>query len=115
MSETVAKERFSDRTRLAIRVAFSAFLWGTALFVLGCGVARTAPIILVALSVAAVLSTPGVMEWFAGRPTWSHWLGLPAGWGWALLAGGGGLGLMLTRGPLPLTNGWFAMFSGLAA
>jgi hypothetical protein len=37
------------------------------------------------------------------------------GWAWALLAGLGGLALIIHRGPLPITNGWFAMFSGLAA
>jgi TctA family transporter len=36
-------------------------------------------------------------------------------WGWALLAGVGGLVLLIHEGPLPITNGWFAMFSGLAA
>ena len=38
-----------------------------------------------------------------------------AGWAWALLAGLGGLVLLIHNGPLPITNGWFAMFSGLAA
>jgi hypothetical protein len=38
-----------------------------------------------------------------------------AAWVWALVAGGGGLSLLVTRGPLPLTNGWFALFSGIAA
>jgi hypothetical protein len=37
------------------------------------------------------------------------------GWLWAVVAGGGGFGLILTEGALPLTHGWFAMFSGLAA
>lgn len=36
-------------------------------------------------------------------------------WAWALLAGGGGFLLLLQKGPLPLTNGWFAMLSGIAA
>jgi hypothetical protein len=36
-------------------------------------------------------------------------------WGWALLAGVGGLALLIRQGPLPITNGWFAMFSGIAA
>jgi hypothetical protein len=36
-------------------------------------------------------------------------------WGWALLAGVGGLVLLIHEGPLPITNGWFAMFSGIAA
>ena len=38
-----------------------------------------------------------------------------AAWGWALLAGVGGLALLIHEGPLPITNGWFAMFSGVAA
>jgi len=38
-----------------------------------------------------------------------------AGWAWALLAGVGGLILLIHEGPLPVTNGWFAMFSGIAA
>ena len=37
------------------------------------------------------------------------------GWAWALLAGVGGLMLLVHEGPLPITNGWFAMFSGFAA
>ncbi len=36
-------------------------------------------------------------------------------WAWALLAGVGGLVLLIHEGPLPITNGWFAMFSGFAA
>ncbi len=48
-------------------------------------------------------------------PTWLRWLGWAVGWFWGIVAGGGGLGLLLTQGPLPLTNGWFAMFSGIAA
>ncbi len=40
---------------------------------------------------------------------------LAIAWGWTLLAGGGGLALLIMRGPLPLTNGWFALFSGVAA
>ena len=38
-----------------------------------------------------------------------------AGWAWALVAGVGGLNLLIHEGPLPVTNGWFAMFSGIAA
>jgi hypothetical protein len=37
------------------------------------------------------------------------------GWVWALIAGAGGLVLLVHQGPLPITNGWFAMFSGIAA
>ena len=36
-------------------------------------------------------------------------------WGWFFLAGIGGLILLIHEGPLPITNGWFAMFSGIAA
>ncbi|MGH7485586.1 MAG: hypothetical protein ACREMY_08290 [bacterium] len=36
-------------------------------------------------------------------------------WAWALVAGVGGLVLLIHEGPLPITNGWFAMFSGIAA
>src|SRR4051812_10340840 len=35
-------------------------------------------------------------------------------WAWAIIAGGGGFGLILIEGPLPLTHGWYALFSGLA-
>lgn len=42
-------------------------------------------------------------------------LGLIAGWLWAIVAGIGGLGLIITLGPWPPTNGWFALFSGLSA
>ena len=37
-----------------------------------------------------------------------------AAWAWFIVAGCGGLGLIIERGPWPLTHGWFAMFSGLA-
>src|SRR5204862_7579709 len=36
-------------------------------------------------------------------------------WGWALIAGVGGFLLLVAEGPLPITKGWFAMFSGIAA
>jgi hypothetical protein len=35
-------------------------------------------------------------------------------WAWAIIAGGGGFLLLWQKGPLPLSNGWFAMFSGIA-
>lgn len=49
------------------------------------------------------------------RDEWKRWLGWAIAWGWAALAGGGGLWLLVTRGPWPPTNGWFALASGLAA
>jgi hypothetical protein len=42
-------------------------------------------------------------------------LGRLTSWAWTFIAGGGGLWLLFTRGPWPPTNGWFALFSGLAA
>ena len=36
-------------------------------------------------------------------------------WFWGLLAGIGGLYLLIEQGPLPITNGWFVMFSGISA
>lgn len=36
-------------------------------------------------------------------------------WTWAIVAGIGGFVLLVHEGPLPITNGWFAMFSGIAA
>jgi hypothetical protein len=38
-----------------------------------------------------------------------------AAWLWFIVAGCGGLGLILTAGPWPPTHGWFAMISGFAA
>ncbi|HEY2567809.1 MAG TPA: hypothetical protein VGI25_00670 [Candidatus Udaeobacter sp.] len=42
-------------------------------------------------------------------------LGSVAAWLWAIVAGIGGLGLIITLGPWPPTNGWFALLSGLSA
>ena len=42
-------------------------------------------------------------------------VGLAAGWAYAAVAGGGGLWLLVTKGPWPLTNGWFALLSGISA
>jgi|ERR1035438_8360373 hypothetical protein len=52
---------------------------------------------------------------FIALGMWGAMLGEIAAWAWAILAGGGGLWLMWTKGPWPLTNGWFALLSGLAA
>ena len=42
-------------------------------------------------------------------------LGWIAAWAWTFVAGGGGLWLLWTKGPWPLTNGWFALLSGASA
>jgi hypothetical protein len=47
--------------------------------------------------------------------TWGELLGLIAAWAWTVVAGGGGLLLLLEKGPWPMTNGWFALLSGMAA
>jgi len=49
------------------------------------------------------------------RGKWITWLGSGAAWAWTLLAAGGGAMLLIEKGPWPLTNGWFALFSGIAA
>jgi hypothetical protein len=48
------------------------------------------------------------------QPYLLHLFGEALAWGWFVLAGLGGFGLILIQGPLPLTHGWYAMFSGLA-
>ncbi|MGB8907386.1 MAG: hypothetical protein WCC84_01420 [Candidatus Cybelea sp.] len=42
-------------------------------------------------------------------------LAFVAGLIWAIVAGGGGLLLLVRVGPWPLTNGWFALLSGVSA
>jgi hypothetical protein len=36
-------------------------------------------------------------------------------WAWTAVAGFGGLVLLVHQGPLPITNGWFALLSGIAS
>jgi hypothetical protein len=59
------------------------------------------------------------MQQTTTQRTWSQQLGRITGWlvawAWTIVAGIGGLGLIITRGPWPLTNGWFALFSGMSA
>jgi hypothetical protein len=43
------------------------------------------------------------------------WAGWGLAWAWTLVAGAGGLSLLVAKGPWPLTNGWFALASGIAA
>jgi hypothetical protein len=40
---------------------------------------------------------------------------MSVGWAWAVIAGVGGLVLLIHEGPLPITNGWFALLSGIAS
>jgi hypothetical protein len=40
---------------------------------------------------------------------------LSVAWAWFFLAAVGGLIFLIHQGPLPITKGWFAMFSGIAA
>jgi hypothetical protein len=49
------------------------------------------------------------------RRRWSENLALIPSWIWTIMAGGGGLLLLFEKGPLPLTNGWFALMSGISA
>lgn len=57
----------------------------------------------------------GVTQSSVARRKWTAVFGLIAAWAWAILAGGGGLMLLIDKGPWPLTNGWFALCSGIAA
>jgi hypothetical protein len=36
-------------------------------------------------------------------------------WAWTVVAAGGGIGLLVREGPWPMTNGWFALCSGISA
>ena len=63
-----------------------------------------------------------ILSYVTASTTWPErarqllrWIGLIAAWAWTIVAGIGGLGLIITLGPWPLTNGWFALFSGLSA
>jgi len=62
------------------------------------------------ISEAGASSTKSMLPWSrVGRVA-----GEAAACGWFILAGCGGLGLIIKTGPWPPTHGWFAMFSGLA-
>jgi hypothetical protein len=49
-----------------------------------------------------------------GQTTLIRTLGWLAAWAWTIAAAGGGLWLLWTKGPWPLTNGWFALLSGVS-
>jgi hypothetical protein len=61
------------------------------------------------------MATPSALQPLTEQRKWLARLGLVAAWAWTILAGGGGAMLLIERGPWPLTNGWFALFSGIAA
>lgn len=70
--------------------------------------------LLIALGVVVILIALG----FIGRSRNIRALtviALCVGWAWSLVAGVGGLVLLIHQGPLPITNGWFALLSGVAA
>jgi hypothetical protein len=58
---------------------------------------------------------PKRTQWTITRSKLGSAIGEIAAWTWTVLAGGGGLLLLLEKGPRPLTNGWFALFSGVSA
>jgi len=58
---------------------------------------------------------PDTTQKTTSRGTLGATLGVIAAWAWAIVAGGGGFLLLLEKGPMPLTNGWFALFSGISA
>src|SRR5262245_60017263 len=49
------------------------------------------------------------------KAKWLTVIGTIAAWIWTIVCGGGGAMLLIEKGPWPLTNGWFALFSGIAA
>ena len=69
---------------------------------------------------AVLLLAAAIAALVADRPTspltrtgWVFAQGVA--WVWGILLSIGGLALLIDEGPWPLTNGWFAMFSGIAA
>ena len=59
---------------------------------------------------AGVSVEKGAFDWKRG----AELIAAIAAWFWFVLAGCGGLGLIITTGPWPPTHGWFAMFSAFA-
>ena len=49
------------------------------------------------------------------KETLSNRVAWIVGWIWAIIAGGGGVWYLWTKGPWMLTHGWFALCSGLSA
>src|SRR5260370_36320079 len=56
-----------------------------------------------------------VKQKIVSRATFGAALGWIAAWAWTIVAAGGGLWLLWTKGPWPLTNGWVALLSGVSA
>jgi len=77
-------------------------------------------ILIIVVAVAAVvLAVASKRAGAASKNAMAHRLAGAAArviaWAWAFIAGLGGLILLIHQGLLPVTNGWFAMFSGMAA
>jgi hypothetical protein len=76
---------------------------------------------LVLLSVYAILLLAAVVTAAASNkpPTLLNRIGIlfaqAVAWIWGLVLSIGGLALLIHEGTWPITNGWFALFSGLAA
>jgi hypothetical protein len=76
---------------------------------------------LVLFSVYAVLLLAAAAAAMAARRPQTLWsrvgsvFAQTVAWLWGLALSVGGLALLIHEGPWPITNGWFAMFSGLAA
>ena|SRR5690349_8252696 len=70
---------------------------------------------LLVLSAVAILILWGITFGAKRRSKAIEVLAQSVGWAWAIVAGLGGLVLLIHQGPLPITNGWFAFLSGVAS
>ena len=70
---------------------------------------------LLVLSAVATLIVWGVIFGGKRRIRAIEVVAKSVGWAWAVIAGFGGLVLLVHQGPLPITNGWFAFLSGVAS
>ena len=68
-------------------------------------------VLLLAAVLAAVAANRPATPW--ARTGWVFAQGVA--WVWGVLLSIGGLALLIDEGPWPLTNGWFALCSGIAA
>lgn len=76
---------------------------------------------LVLFAIYALLLLAAMLAAMAGRRPTAPWakavrvFAQAVAWTWGILLSIGGLALLIDEGPWPLTNGWFAMCSGIAA